>query len=233
MIISVKKYRYGKLGKYRKMKGFEAVSVATCNRMPIYLKALYSLKEKGEKYISSVTLAELVRENPSVVKKDLSIAIKSVGKPKVGYEVEKLIADIEDFLGYSDVKGAVLVGVGKLGQALLGYPGFDNYGLNIVAGFDVNKGLIGGEVNGKKILSADDLASSLKEMKVKIGILATPKGIAQNMANELVKGGVRAIWNFTPCHLEVPDNVTVKNEDMASSLAILSMQLEVMLSKEK
>ncbi len=215
------------------MRNFEAASVATCNRMPIYLKALYSLKEKGDKYVSSVILADIVRENPSVVKKDLSIAIKSVGKPKVGYEVKKLIADIEDFLGYNDVKGAVLVGVGKLGQALLGYSGFAKYGLNIVAGFDANPSLIGSEINGKKILSSNELASSLIDMKVKIGIIATPKEFAQDMANELVKGGIRAIWNFTPCHLDVPDNVTVKNEDMASSLAILSMQLEVLLSKEK
>ncbi len=214
-------------------KNVETASVATYNRMPIYLKALYALKERGEQYVSSVALAETVRENPSVVKKDLSIAIKSVGKPKVGYEVNKLIKDVEDFLGYSNVKGAVLVGVGKLGQALLGYSGFDKYGLNIVAGFDNNEKLVGSKINGKKILSSSDLASSLKDIKVKIGIIATPKAYAQDVANELVKGGIRAIWNFTPCHLEVPESVTVKNEDMASSLAILSMQLEVILSKEK
>lgn len=214
------------------MKNFDTVSVAACNRMPIYLKALYALKDKGETYVSSVTLAEIVRENSSVVKKDLSVAIKSVGKPKLGYEINKLIEDIEDFLGYNNVKGAVLVGVGKLGQALLGYPGFAKYGLNIVAGFDVSKCLIGREINGKKIISADKLADSLKEMNVKIGILTTPKNVAQNMADELVKGGVRAIWNFTPCHVDVPANVTVKNEDMASSLAILSKQLEEILSRE-
>ena len=214
------------------MKSFETVSVATCNRMPIYLKALYAIKEKGEKFVSSVTLAEIVRENSSVVKKDLSIAIKSVGKPKVGYEVKKLIEDIEDFLGYNNVKGAVLVGVGKLGQALLGYPGFAKYGLDIVSGFDVSKCLIVREINGKKILDAYKLAKSVKELNVKIGILTTPKEIAQSMACELVKGGVRAIWNFTPCHIEVPQSVTVKNEDMASSLAILSKQLEEILSKE-
>jgi redox-sensing transcriptional repressor len=200
--------------------------------MPIYLKALYAIKERGDKYVSSVALAEIVRENPSVVKKDLSIAIKSVGKPKVGYEVKKLIEDVEDFLGYNNVKGAVLVGVGKLGQALLGYPGFAKYGLDIVAGFDVSKCLIGREINGKKILASDNLAKSIKEMNVKIGILTTPKDIAQEMADELVKGGVRAIWNFTPCHLDLPQRVTVKNEDMASSLAILSKQLEEILSKE-
>ena len=214
------------------MKSFETVSVATCNRMPIYLKALYAIKEKGEKFVSSVTLAEIVRENSSVVKKDLSIAIKSVGKPKVGYEVKKLIEDIEDFLGYNNVKGAVLVGVGKLGQALLGYPGFAKYGLDIVAGFDVSKCLIGREINGKKILDSKHIVKSIKELNVKIGILTTPKEIAQSMADELVKGGVRAIWNFTPCHIEVPQSVTVKNEDMASSLAILSKQLEEIISKE-
>ena len=200
--------------------------------MPIYLKALYAIKEKGEKFVSSVTLAEIVRENSSVVKKDLSIAIKSVGKPKVGYEVKKLIEDIEDFLGYNNVKGAVLVGVGKLGQALLGYPGFAKYGLDIVAGFDVSKCLIGREINGKKILDSKHIVKSIKELNVKIGILTTPKEIAQSMADELVKGGVRAIWNFTPCHIEVPQSVTVKNEDMASSLAILSKQLEEIISKE-
>ena len=215
------------------MGNFEAVSVATYNRMPIYLKALYTLKDRGEKHVSSVTLAETVRENPSVVKKDLSYAIKTEGKPRIGYELKKLIEDVENFLGYNNVKCAVLVGVGKLGQALMGYGGFAKYGLDIVAGFDVDENLIGKEINGKQVLSTAKLTEKVRQSGVKIGILATPKQFAQEMADKLVKGGIRAIWNFTPSHIDVPSNVTVKNEDMASSLAILSKQLEVILRKEE
>lgn len=212
---------------------FGPVSLVTYNRMPLYLKALYSMREKGEKFVSSVALAEVVRDNPSVVKKDLSYAIRGVGKPKVGYEVEALIEDIEEFLGYNNTKEAILVGVGRLGQALMGYEGFSKYGLNIVAGFDVDDNIIGKKINGKEILPTGKIASVIDKLKIKVAILATSKDKAQFMADLLVKSGIRAIWNFTPAHLILSEDIAVKNEDLAASFAILSMQLKEILRKEK
>ncbi len=212
--------------------GNNFVSLAVYNRMPVYLKALLALKRDGKKFVSSVILADYVRENPSLVKKDLSYAITSVGKPKVGYDIDSLILDVENFLGYNNVKDAVLVGVGKLGQALMGYHGFDKYGLNIVAGFDIDDNVIGKVFNGKKVFPTDSLAGLVSKLNIKIGILTTPQDHAQPMADLLVQSGIRAIWNFTPVHLALPDSVAVKNEDMASSLAILSKQLKEILFKE-
>ena len=201
--------------------------------MPGYLRYLKHKEADGAEYISSVGLAEAMQENPAVVKKDLSMAVVSEGKPKVGYYIPDLIRDIESFMGYDNEKNAVLVGTGKLGQALLGYVGFEKYGLNIVAGFDTDPSLIGKEVHGKKIFSYDKLASAVEKLKIKLGVLTLPAAKAQEAADTLVRAGVRAIWNFSPVTLNLPDTVAVKNENMAASLALLSAKLKEILKKEE
>ena len=211
----------------------KTLSLATLQRMPGYLRYLKQREAEGTEYISSVGLAEAMQENPSVVKKDLSMAVVSEGKPKVGYYIPDLVRDIESFMGYDNEKNAVLVGTGKLGQALLGYVGFEKYGLNIVAGFDTDPSLIGKEVHGKKILSADKLKDAVRKLKVKMAVLTLPASQAQKTADILVDAGVRAIWNFSPVGLNLPDTVAVKNENMAASLAVLSAKLKEILKKEE
>lgn len=211
----------------------ESISLNTYQRLPAYLRMLRKMKSEGATNVSSVGLAEAVGENASVVKKDLSYALRSVGKPKIGYDIDALIGDLETFLDYNNAKDAVLVGAGKLGQALLGYRGFAAYGLNIVAGFDVDDSIVGKEINGRKIFPIAKLAKLVEWRNVKIGILATPEAQAQPMADALVEAGIRAIWNFTPAHIRVPDNIVIRNENMAASLAILSQQLKEILEKEK
>ena len=211
---------------------FGEVSLQTFHRMPQYLKTLYELRKEGRESVSSVTLAEMLNLTPSIVKKDLSQAKVQDGKPKVGYAVNDLIDDIENFLGYNNAKDAVLVGCGKLGQALLGYTGFADYGLNIIAGFDISDDVIGQKVQGKLILPTGQLEGAIKKLDIKIAILTVPQEHAQAMADALVKAGIRAIWNFTPAHISVPANIAVRNENMASSLAVLSAQLREILKKE-
>ena len=211
----------------------KTLSLATLQRMPGYLRYLKQREAEGAEYISSVGLAEAMQENPSVVKKDLSMAVVSEGKPKVGYYIPDLVRDIESFMGYDNEKNAVLVGTGKLGQALLGYVGFEKYGLNIVAGFDTDPSLIGKEVHGKKILSADKRKDAVRKLKVKMAVLTLPASQAQKTADILVDAGVRAIWNFSPVGLNLPDTVAVKNENMAASLAVLSAKLKEILKKEE
>ena len=211
---------------------FGEVSLQTFHRMPQYLKTLYELRKEGRESVSSVTLAEMLNLTPSIVKKDLSQAKVQDGKPKVGYAVNDLIDDIENFLGYNNAKDAVLVGCGKLGQALLGYTGFADYGLNIIAGFDISDDVIGRKVQGKLILPTGKLEGAIKKLDIKIAILTVPQEHAQVMADALVKAGIRAIWNFTPAHISVPANIAVRNENMASSLAVLSAQLREILKKE-
>ena len=211
---------------------FGEVSLQTFHRMPQYLKTLYELRKEGRESVSSVTLAEMLNLTPSIVKKDLSQAKVQDGKPKVGYAVNDLIDDIENFLGYNNAKDAVLVGCGKLGQALLGYTGFADYGLNIIAGFDISDDVIGQKVQGKLILPTGKLEGAIKKLDIKIAILTVPQEHAQAMADALVNAGIRAIWNFTPAHISVPANIAVRNENMASSLAVLSAQLREILKKE-
>ena len=201
--------------------------------MPGYLRYLKKREADGAEYISSVGLAEAMQENPAVVKKDLSMAVVSEGKPKVGYYIPDLIRDIESFMGYDHEKEAIIVGVGKLGQALMGYSGFEKYGLTIVAGFDVDNNLIGKEVHGKKILHVAKMASTVQKLGIRIAILTLPAANAQLMADMLVEAGIRAIWNFSPVTLNLPDNVAVKNENMAASLAVLSARLKEITNKEE
>lgn len=208
------------------------VTLATYNRLPIYLKALHYLKKEGATYVSSVCLAEAVRENPSVVKSDLACAITCVGKPKIGYEINCLIDDIENLLGYNNVKDAILVGAGKLGQAIMGYQGFAKYGLNIIAGFDIKDDIIGKRINGIEILPTGKIAGAVEKLNLKIAILCTQADHAQIMTDTLVNAGIRAIWNFTGMHLNVPDLVMIKNEDLAANLAILALKLKDTLKKE-
>lgn len=210
-----------------------SISSAAFQRMPGYLRALREMKKAGIKTVSSVALSKAVSLNPPIVKKDLSYAIIKEGKPKVGYQVDELIAALESFLGYNKRKDAVLIGAGKLGQALLGYHGFAEYGLNIVAAFDKNENLAGTIINGKKIFAMDELESIIIQSDIKMAILTTPTSVAQEIAEKLVAAGIRAIWNFTPAHIRLPDTVTIKNENMAASLAVLYSELKEILEREE
>ena len=209
------------------------VSKATIGRLPAYHRYLQEKLAAGEKTVSSTAIAEDLHLNAVQVRKDLSAIAREAGKPKLGFAVADLIADIDRFLGYDNLNDAVLVGVGGLGKALAGYVGFKNYGLNIVAAFDADPARVGMTVGGIKVFPADELARLVRRLNVLIGIVAVPREAAQGVADELIKGGVRAIWNFAPVHLIVPENIAVKNEDMAASLAILSKRLAEILNSEK
>lgn len=202
------------------------IPVASLKRIPIYLSVLQSLSQKGVTHISSNTIAEMVNENASVVKKDLSYLISKEGKPKIGYDIESLISDIENILIPTTKQEAIIVGVGKLGSALFHFDGFAEYGFEIKFGFDSNPKLIGKVINNKQIYSISEISKVVKENNIKIGIITTPSIFAQQIAELLIVSGIKAIWNFTTSHLEVPKNIVVKNENLATSLAILSKQLK-------
>ena len=202
------------------------VSINTLQRLPRYLNYLKTLNEEGN--ISSTEIAKKLGLNDVQVRKDLS-AVSSGGRPKVGYNVKVLILDLKEFLCYNAVNDAVMVGCGNLGKALMSYRGFSEYGLKIVAGFDVSEDIIGGNIGDKPILSLDSLPEYCKKNGIKIGVITTPAQAAQGACDLLIKGGIKAIWNFAPTHIEVEDGVLVQNENMASSLALLSQHLDAML----
>lgn len=201
------------------------ISQATLTRLPGYLRYLTDKEKEGYEHISSTVIAKDMHLNPVQVRKDLAVASRVAGKPKAGFLLSELIRDIEDFLGFHHVANAVLMGAGRLGSALMGYEGFTNYGLNIVAAFDKNPAIHGKKVNGKPVLPLEELSRVVKEHHVSIGIITVGKEYAQEVAETLVSAGIRGIWNFAPQHLLLPAEIAVKHEDMAASLAILSKKL--------
>ena len=204
------------------------ISKRTLYRLPVYLSLLQEKVKEGVEYISATSIANILGLNHVQVRKDLSCA-SSAGRPKVGYETKVLIKDLQNFLDYNNTKDAVIVGAGGLGRALRGYDGFKSYGLNIVAAFDVNSALCGKQINGKTIFHVDKLPELTKRMNIHIGIITAPAENAQNICDTLVKSGVLAIWNFAPVSLTVPKGIIVQNENMATSLAILSNKLNEVL----
>ena len=155
------------------------------------------------------------------------------GRPKIGYLRTRLIDDIEQFLGYDNTTDAILIGAGRLGCALLGYEGFSEYGLNILAAFDVNAEKEGIDMSGKPVMSMDKLPAFCRKHKVQMGIITVPSAHAQEACDVMVANGIKAIWNFAPAHLEVPDNILVQSQNMATSLAVLSIHLQAHIKSQE
>ncbi|PKL91719.1 MAG: redox-sensing transcriptional repressor Rex [Candidatus Goldiibacteriota bacterium HGW-Goldbacteria-1] len=203
----------------------KAIPVPALRRMPAYCNYLKSLTLKGVVYISTTAVANDLNLIPIQVRKDFEYTRLS-GRPKIGYNLEMLIEAIEYILGWNKMSNAVIAGVGNLGKALLSYQGFKNYGLDIIAGIDEDKKKQGKEVAGRKIFSPDQIGALVKENKIGIGIITVPVESAQAMADLFVKAGVKALWNFAPVMLNVPADVVVQNENLASSLAVLSQRIK-------
>lgn len=201
------------------------ISKATLGRMPLYLHFLQEENSKGAQYISSTVIAQNISVSSVLVRKDLALVSSEPGRPRLGFAISRLIVDIEKFLGYDNLSDAIIVGAGGLGRAFLGYEGFKNNGLNIVAAFDISKELIGTNVLGKEILPISMLSDFVEEHKIRIGIITVPKQAAQDVLNRMVDAGIKAIWNFAPAPLRVPKGIVLKTEDLAASLAMLAGKL--------
>lgn len=214
------------------MRPPESLSIPepTLRRLPLYYQYLKSLAEQGVPSVSSVTIGLELNLDATQVRKDLAV-IGVEGKPKVGYEITQVIREISQFLGWNHVNSAFLVGAGHLGSALLGYPQFSQHGLAIVAGFDNDPRKIGTEVYGKMILPLERLPFLAARMGVHIGIITVPAPFAQSVADLMVQGGMKAIWNFAPTSLKVPPSMIVRNEELYYSLASLSRSLAQKLSE--
>ena len=197
------------------------MSLAGLNRLPKYLRILKEKQKNNVQNISSTLIAEELKLNPIQVRKDLAQVSRIDGKPGVGFETDKLIADIEKFLSVNDSRNAIILGAGRLGQALLNYNGFDN-DVNIMMAFDNDKS----KCDNKKIFHIDLLEKKVVENDIHIAIITMPGENAQVMCNRLVESGVKAIWNFAPTNLKVPENIVIKNEDLSTSLLVLLKMLE-------
>lgn len=202
----------------------KTAGVPTLKRLPLYLRLLRKMRDEGIEYASGTVVAKELGLDPIVVRKDLAMT-GAVGRPRLGFPMGEIIEAIEAFLGWSNTSDAFLAGVGNLGRALLGYKGFEQHGLRIVAAFDSNPAIIGTQVHGKTILDIRQMPELAKRMHVQIGVLTVTASVAQGVANAMIEGGIRAIWNFTPTTLDVPDHVILQREELASSLAVLSHRL--------
>lgn len=211
----------------------KAIPEPTLRRLPIYYQYLKKIQsEKKSEYISCTQIGNELNILPIQVRKDLEITDAS-GKPKLGYGVNDLLSNIEDFLGWNNTTEAYLVGVGNLGSALLGYQGFKDYGLNIIAAFDIDEDKSGKEIHGKMVFPVAKLYEMIKRMGIKIGILTVPAQSAQNMADTMVEAGIHAIWNFSPVKIMTPQNIIVQHENLASSLVVLSKKLTMSLKSQR
>jgi redox-sensing transcriptional repressor len=200
---------------------FPDLPEATIARLPEYLRALHHLGEAGADTVSSEGLAAAAGVNSAKLRKDLS-HLGSYGTRGVGYDVALLIDQIEYILGLDQHRAVCLVGVGNLGHALAGYDGFASRGFRIVALFDADPAKVGEQINGMAVRHIDELSRVATEESLAIGVIATPAGAAQAVADELVAAGVTSILNFAPCVLSVPPNVDVRKVDLAIELQILS-----------
>ena len=201
------------------------VSTKQLERFPIYLNHLLALKKEGKINTSAPQIAAVLGFSEEQVRKDLQVVTKSSGKPKAGRVIDELIHDINEFLGYGDTTGAVVVGCGHLGEAFMKYEGFLEYGLEILAGFDVASKKIGKIINGKKIYSMNNLEKIIMQLNVQIAIITVPSEEAQGVVDRLVDCGIKGIWNFANVHISVPDDVVIETVNLASSLAVLSHKL--------
>jgi redox-sensing transcriptional repressor len=193
-------------------------------RLTKYLDLLYKLQSDGQVTISCTQIGNEMSSDPTQVRKDIEYT-GIIGKPKTGYVVAELIFAIESFFNWNNVTDAFLVGAGNLGRAILGYEHFKKYGLNIVSAFDVSPLLIGTEINNVPILDFEKLTNLAQRMKIHIGVITAPVDCAQDIADKMVEGGIKAIWNFAPIHLKVPEGIIVEHTHLTQSLAVLTQNL--------
>ena len=189
-------------------------------RLPWYLSNIKLMKEKGEQYVSSTQISKEINIDASQIAKDLSY-VNISGRTRVGYNIDALIEVLESFLGFTNMHKAFLFGVGSLGAALLRDSGLHHFGLEIVAAFDVNPELVGKDLNGIPIFHSDDFEAKMKEYDVNIGVLTVPINIAQEITDKMVDGGIKAVWNFTPFRIRVPENIVVQNTSLYAHLAVM------------
>ena len=182
------------------------------NRLPVYARALTELAVRGETVVSSQALGELLDVTPAQIRKDLSY-FGRFGKQGRGYNVNSLLTKLREILGIDRQWRLILVGVGRLGQAIAEYGGFGPQGFEIVAAFDADPAIVGREIGGVAVMEIDELERFLRTTRVDIGIVAVPAAHAQRVVDKLVAAGIRAILNYAPITAHVPRDVTIRHID--------------------
>lgn len=205
-------------------KNLKIDKLPTIRRMPNYLQILRGLATGGEEYVSSSYLAERMKIDAILVRKDLELTGIS-GTPRVGFHVRDLIGSIEKLLGWGRTLDACLVGAGQLGAALLGHRELANHGVRIVAAFDNDPEKAGTSIHGVTVFHFDRIRELLQRLTILLAIVCVPAEVAQGVIDMLVEAGIEAVWVFTSVNITVPDHIIMQKEDLLSGLAVLSTQL--------
>ena len=211
---------------------FIKVPEPTLRRLPWYLAYAKLAKQQGETYLSSTQIAQKIGIDASQVAKDFSFVTVS-GKTRVGYEIDELITTLDQFLGFTNCHKAFLFGAGSLGSSLLHDDGLKQYGLHVVAAFDTKVELVGTQINRIPIQHLDRFMEIQAQTGVQIGILTVPVNQAQEVADIMIAGGIKAIWNFTPFRIRVPEDIVVQNTSLYAHLAVMFNRLRGLLEEEK
>ncbi len=198
----------------------EILPEPTLSRLPWYLAYVSLLKMRRVAYVSSTAIARGIHLDASMVAKDLSF-VNVRGKTRIGYEVMELERELRNFLGFDREHNAVIAGVGSLGAALIADSGLQRYGLDIVAGFDVEQTIIGTIISGVPVFDITQASEVCADMHADIGVIAVPVEQAQAVAETLIEAGVSALWNFTPCRLLAPDDIVIQNTSIYAHLAVM------------
>lgn len=194
-------------------------------RLPWYLSYVKLLKKQGRVNVSSTHIANKINVSATQIAKDLSYVDIS-GKTRVGYDIDLLINVLEEFLGFKSFHRAVVFGVGSLGAALLSDSGLEQFGLKIYAGFDVNDAVVNQRIHGIPVYHSEEFAEKNKKINAEIGILTVPPDFSQEVADFMIKGGIRAIWNFTPFRIRVPEDIVLQNTSLYAHLAVMFNRLK-------
>ena len=196
----------------------------TLRRLPWYLAYIDILKANGVETVSSTQISKAISVDSSQIAKDLSF-LNIKGKTRIGYEVDTLSNVLSHFLGFKEIHNAFIVGVGSLGAALIHDTGLSNYGLNIIAGFDINPDIIGKNICNVPIFSIDQMQHYQQKLNASIGILAVPANQAQDAADTMAASGLKAIWNFTPYRIKVAEGIVMSNTSIYAHLALIYNRL--------
>ena len=192
----------------------------TIRRLPWYLSYVRMLDNLHVEYVSSTQISHELNVQSSQIAKDLSF-LNIRGKTRIGYEVSSQLKELEDFLGFNRHHDAVVIGTGSLGTALMQDRGLENYGLNIVAGFDVRPDVVGKEIGGLPVYENSELMAWQRTHGVSIAILTVPVENAQETADLAIASGMTALWNFTPYRIKAPADVVIANTSIYAHLAII------------
>jgi len=195
-------------------------------RLSLYLRQLEAFKRKDRRTISSKQLGESLNLTDAQVRKDLAY-FGQFGHPGIGYRVEDLIGQVKRILGTDKTWNVLLVGAGNLGRALMAYRGFDAKGFRLVAVFDNASEKVGLHEGDFQVQPLTELVSTIQKLNIRLGIMAVPADMAQDVADQLVAAGVRGLLNFAPVSIHVPSDVALNAVDLAVQLEQLSFQVNV------